>query len=75
MNVLVLTESLNAGREVAEGFSTQESLHSANRLADYLNAVPQGRTVRGMRVMQRNIWRRFNASEDGKSFSKWFNVC
>lgn len=46
MNVLVLTEALDAGKEVAKGFATHESLHAANRFADYLNAVPHGRTVR-----------------------------
>lgn len=46
MNVLVLTEALDAGDEVAKGFATHESLHAANRLADYLNSVPHGRTVR-----------------------------
>lgn len=45
VNVLVLTETLDAGGDDARGFATHESLHAANRLADYLNAVPQGRTV------------------------------
>ena len=45
VNVLVLTETLDAGGDDAKGFATHESLHAANRLADYLNAVPQGRTV------------------------------
>lgn len=45
VNVLVLTETLDAGGEDAKGFATHESLHAANRLADYLNDVPQGRTV------------------------------
>lgn len=46
INVLVLTETLDAGDEIAKGFATHESLHAANRLADYLNSVPYGRTVR-----------------------------
>eukprot|EP00752_Nemacystus_decipiens_P002251 g2132.t2 len=45
INVLVLTETLDAGGDDAKGFATHESLHAANRLADYLNAVPPGRTV------------------------------
>lgn len=46
INVLVLTETLDAGDELAKGFATHESLHAANRLADYLNSLPYGRTVR-----------------------------
>ncbi|CAM9143892.1 unnamed protein product [Scytosiphon promiscuus] len=45
INVLVLTENLDTGKEFAKGFATHESLHAANRLADYLNSVPYGRTV------------------------------
>lgn len=45
VNVLVLTEALDADGEVAKGFATHDSFHAANRLADYLNAVPEGRTV------------------------------
>lgn len=46
MNVLVLTETLDAGGQVATAFATHESVHASNRLADYLNNVPRGRTVR-----------------------------
>lgn len=45
VNVLVLTEALDADGEVAKGFATHDSFDAANRLADYLNAVPKGRTV------------------------------
>lgn len=51
MNVLVLTETLDAGGQVATAFATHESVHASNRLADYLNNVPQGRTVR-----KRSCW-------------------
>lgn len=61
MNVLVLTEALDAGREVAKGFATHESLHAANRLADYLNAVPHGRTVR-LACANSSTTRRANSS-------------
>lgn len=45
VNVLVLTENLGAGGEIAKGFHTQESRHAGHLLADYLHAVPHGRTV------------------------------
>ena len=46
VNVLVLTEMLDAGGQMAKGFDIRESLDATNRLADYINAVAQGRTVR-----------------------------
>lgn len=46
VNVLVLTEALDAEGQAAKGFDIRESLHATNHLADYINAVPQGRTVR-----------------------------
>lgn len=46
VNVLVLSESLDVGGEAAKSFALQESRHAANQLADYLNDVPVGRTVR-----------------------------
>lgn len=46
MNVLVLSEDLDSAGEISKGFALQESQHAANRLADYLNHVPTGRTVR-----------------------------
>lgn len=45
VNVLVLTDALDAGGEIAKGFATHQSIHAANGLADYLSTVPHGRTV------------------------------
>lgn len=45
VNVLVLSDGLDAAGEIAKEFALQESQHAANRLADYLNHIPMGRTV------------------------------
>lgn len=45
MNVLVLSDDLDSSGEIAKGFALQESPHAANRLTDYLNHIPIGRTV------------------------------
>lgn len=45
VRVLVLTETLDAEDRVSKAFATHESSHAASALAEYLDAVPQGRTV------------------------------
>lgn len=56
MNVLVLSEDLDSAGEISKGFALQESPHAANRLADYLNDVPTGRTVRLTCTLEYCCW-------------------
>lgn len=45
INVLVLSEGLEASSEMTKVFPVHEFKTAANRLSDYLNAIPQGHTV------------------------------
>lgn len=45
MHVLVLAETLDAEGKVSKAFATHESSHAAIGLAEYVDAVPRGRTV------------------------------
>lgn len=45
VNVLVLTEGLEARGDLAKGFAIHQSGGASDRLADFLGSVPQGRTV------------------------------
>lgn len=73
MHVLVLAETLDAEGKVSKAFPTHESSHAASGLAEYLDAVPQGRTVSELKDSRAVLDYAFRTNES--SFTCRGNVC